>query len=568
MVVGGGAAANHTLEKAPTWALATVCFVFIFFGLVIERLFHITSRVRIYSIFLSLHIDTLLLDLSYRMRSGLTWLKKRRKTALYEAMEKLQAVLMLLGLLSLLLVVTQREISKICIPNNLAYSMLPCEKIYKETKQTTQAYESFYASPPTFEQRAFADMISPASVGASSNSSDYCTSKGMISFISQEAINELNIFICVLAIMQIVYSVATMALGRAKMRSWKTWEKETQTTEYLVANDPHRFRYTRQTTFGQRHMNDPIDTPILLWIKCFFRQFFHSVAKVDYFTLRHGFISAHLSNTSSFNFLKYIQRSLEDDFKLVVGISPLMWFLLVIFMLIDVHGWHMYLWISLVPLITVLVLGTKLQVIVARMALQLKEQNKVTIGAPLVLPNDNLFWFSKPQFVLTLLHYTLFVNAFEVAFIIWVTLQYGINSCFQETTSIVVARVLLAVMVQIICSYVTLPLYALVTQMGSRFKSAVLQDHTRHMIRQWHEEVKQKRRKESQTPHDSPIRNIIPQLNATKIVSNQQTVTQCEIPHHSPTSTTVTQNNSTEIVPHQRTPTFYEIASHSTRETS
>ncbi|MFS8005723.1 hypothetical protein Hanom_Chr13g01240711 [Helianthus anomalus] len=57
------------------------------------------------------------------------------------------------------------------------------------------------------------------------------------------------------------------------------------------------------------------------------------------------------------------------------------------------------------------------------MALRLKEQNKVTIGAPLVKPNDDLFWFGKPQFVLTLLHYTLFVNAFEFAFFVWVSVR-------------------------------------------------------------------------------------------------------------------------------------------------
>nr|GEU98721.1 MLO-like protein 3 [Tanacetum cinerariifolium] len=468
MVTEGGT--SHALENTPTWALATVCFVFIFLGLGIEHLFHITSR----------------------------WLKEHRKTALYEAVEKLKTVLMLLGLMSLILVVTQKWIAKICIPNKVANSMLPCHKILNETSKTTQAYQVVvhYASSAQFEPQAFEDIMAQpqhrllASTSATStNSTDHCASRGKTSFISEQGINQLNTFICVLAIMQIVYSVATMGLGTAKMKSWKAWEQETQTIEYLVANDPNRFRFTRQTTFGKRHMTDLIDTPILLWIKCFFRQFFHSVAKVDYFTLRHGFISAHhLSANNSFNFRKYIQRSLEDDFKVVVGISPLMWFLLVILMLIDVHGWHMYLWVSLLPLVIVLVLGTKLQVIVAQMALRLKEENKVIIGAPLVTPNDDLFWFSNPQFVLTLLHYTLFVNAFEFAFFVWVTLQYGINSCFHETTSIVVTRVVLAVIVQVLCSYITLPLYALVTQMGSQYKSAVLEDQTRRMIKQWHEE--------------------------------------------------------------------------------
>lgn len=82
---------------------------------------------------------------------------------------------------------------------------------------------------------------------------------------------------------------------------------------------------------------------------CFFRQFFRSVPKVDYLTLRHGFImvsarpiveitpkptissdqpvddgsQAHLAPHSNarFDFQKYINRSLEEDFKVVVGIK-------------------------------------------------------------------------------------------------------------------------------------------------------------------------------------------------------------------------------------------------------
>lgn len=88
---------------------------------------------------------------------------------------------------------------------------------------------------------------------------------------------------------------------------------------------------------------------------CFFRQFLGSVTKVDYMALRHGFImvsdicihilhicdhsnypfnlrvivfelpfffQAHLppERETSFDFQKYIHRSLEEDFKVVVGI--------------------------------------------------------------------------------------------------------------------------------------------------------------------------------------------------------------------------------------------------------
>ncbi|KAI6674964.1 hypothetical protein NL676_002870 [Syzygium grande] len=127
------------------------------------------------------------------------------------------------------------------------------------------------------------------------------------------------------------------------------------------------------------------------------------------------------------------------------------------------------------------------------MALQMKSQNSVIIGAPLVRPNDDLFWFGHPKFVLTLLHYTLFVNAFEVAFFIWVTVLFGVGSCYHEHTVIIVTRVVLAVTVQVLCCYITLPLYALVTQMGSHFKGKVLEEQLANVIKQWHAEVRERR---------------------------------------------------------------------------
>ncbi|KAG6781874.1 hypothetical protein POTOM_011259 [Populus tomentosa] len=425
MAVGGASSTGPTpyrsLQDTPTWALATVCFVFIFTGIFIEYLIHLLSH----------------------------WLKKSRKTALYEALEKLKSVLMVLGFMSLILTVTQRSIIKICISDKVANRMLPCRQTITKTTKATQ------------------ERILAAESG-----SDYCGSRGMTSLISQSGVNQLNIFICVIAIMQILHTVLTMALGRAKIRSWKAWERETQTVEYQAANDAHRFRYTRQTTFARRHMGFFTATSAQLWIKCFFRQFFSSVAKVDYLTLRHGFLAAHFPNNSSFNFQRYIQRSLDDDFKEIVGISPWMWFLVVIFMLVDVYGWHAYLWVSFIPLLIVLVLGTKLEVVVAEMALQIRDQSSVIKGAPLVRPDNSLFWFSHPKYVLPLIHFTLFM------------LQFGIKSCYHEKVEITAVRVVLAVTVQIMCSYITLPLYALVTQMGSQLKGAILEERTANAIKQ------------------------------------------------------------------------------------
>ncbi|XP_010264740.1 PREDICTED: MLO-like protein 3 [Nelumbo nucifera] len=480
---GGVSSTTRSLQETPTWALAAVCFGFISLSIFLEHSIHLLTN----------------------------WLKRRQKKALNEAVEKLKSELMLLGFMSLLLTVIQRPISSICIPTRVAGTMLPCHKS-KTTKVTVSKHGVVYErlnggrrswSPFNngsggwwqFKRRLAED---------SSDTSDRCASKGMVSLISQDGLHQIHKFIFVLAVMQLVYSLLTMALGRAKMKRWKAWEKEIQTVDYQVANDPRRFRYIRETTFGRRHMKSFTRTPVQLWIKCFFRQFFNSVPKVDYLTLRHGFISAHFSTNNNFNFQKYIKRSLEDDFKVVVRVSHFMWFLVIIFMLVDVHGWNVYLWVSFIPLFIVLVLGTKLEVIVTRMALQLKDQNIVIKGAPMVQPNDNFFWFSNPRFVLTLLHFTLFMNAFEFSFFIWVTIEYGLNSCYHEHIEITITRVVLAVTVQVLCSYITLPLYALVTQMGSQFKSAVLEEQTTKYIKQWHSGVREKmKRNRDQSSHST-----------------------------------------------------------------
>ncbi|KAJ9694497.1 hypothetical protein PVL29_010132 [Vitis rotundifolia] len=492
----------RSLQHTPTWALAVVCFFFIAISIVLEYCIHLLTN----------------------------WLKRHRKTALCDAVDRLKSELMLLGFMSLLLAGTQETISKICIPHKYADKMLPCRK---ETEIQNSKVQQYQHMATQFIGNLYDDVLwqqyRRLVEDQSANTTDPCTSKDMVSLVTQKGIQQLQIFIFVLAVMQIVYSVLTMALGRLKMRRWSAWEKETQTTEYLVANDPNRFRFTRQTTFGRRHMSSCTETSLQLWTKCFFRQFFRSVAKVDYITLRHGFISAHFAPNSNFNFQKYIQRSLDEDFKVVVSISPLMWFIVVIFMLLDVHGWHVYLWVSCVPLLVVLILGTKLEVIVARMALQLKHQNRVIKGTPLVKPNDNLFWFGHPRFVLTLIHFTLFTNAFELAFIIWVAIQFGWDSCYHEHSVMTLIRVVLAVTVQVLCSYITLPLYALVTQMGSQYKGKALEGQMAKIIKQWHAEVRERRKKQEQSlqsPRTSWTTEWSPRKSVTESASLQR---QCRL---------------------------------------
>ncbi|XP_061347020.1 MLO-like protein 2 [Gastrolobium bilobum] len=420
------------LEQTPTWAVAVVCFVMLTISIIIEHGIEGIGK----------------------------WLKKKHKKALHEALEKVKGELMLLGFISLLLTVFQDHISDICISKQVASTWHPCNPNVKSK-----------------DPKGYFDK---------------CAEKGKdkVAFVSEYGIHQLHIFIFVLAIFHILQCIITLTLGRTKMAKWKAWEDETKTDEHQFYNDPERFRFARDTTFGRRHLNSWSRSLISLWIVSFFRQFYGSVDKVDYKALRHGFIVAHLAPESEakFDFQKYISRSLEEDFKVVVGISPTIWFFAVLTLLTNTNGWYPYFWLPFIPLIIILLVGAKLQMIITKMGLKIQERGDVVKGAPLVEPGDDLFWFSRPRLVLFLIHLVLFQNAFQLAFFAWSTYDNGfsINSCFHRTTADIVIRLTMGVVTQVLCSYVTLPLYALVTQMGSTMKPTIFNDKVAAALKNWH----------------------------------------------------------------------------------
>ncbi|XWS73734.1 hypothetical protein CRYUN_Cryun02cG0154000 [Craigia yunnanensis] len=472
-----GGSEGRSLEETPTWAVAVVCFVLVLISIIIEHIIHMIGK----------------------------WLKKKHKRALYEALEKIKSELMLLGFISLLLTVGQSLISDICISEKIGATWHPCNNEQEEkTSEVDQDTED------TEHRRRLLTISDSGGVfrrSLAGASEDKCAAQGKVPFVSSDGIHQLHIFIFVLAVFHVLYCILTMALGRAKMRSWKRWEKETRTIEYQFSHDPQRFRFARETSFGRRHLSFWTNTPLLMWIVCFFRQFVRSVPKVDYLTLRHGFIMAHLAPQSQtkFDFQKYINRSLEEDFKAVVGISPPIWFFALLFILFNTHGWYSYLWFPFIPLIIILLVGTKLQVIITKMGLRIQERGEVVKGVPVVQPGDDLFWFNRPQLILFLIKFVLFQNAFQLAFFAWTWFEFGLKSCFHERVEDVVIRISMGVLVQILCSYVTLPLYALVTQMGSNMKPTIFNEKVATALKNWHHTAKKhiKQNKGSVTPFSS-----------------------------------------------------------------
>ncbi|KAJ9564662.1 hypothetical protein OSB04_000628 [Centaurea solstitialis] len=440
-MAGDTSEGSRQLDQTPTWAVAGVCAIIIVISIALEKILHKLGKV----------------------------FTEKRKKAMFEALEKVKAELMVLGFISLLLTFSQYYIAKICIPDSVADTMLPCPVRDKPPKDEEE--EGHRRLLLSYDLRRSL---------AEASSSSGCK-KGEVPIITVDGLHQLHILIFFLAVLHVAYSAVTMALGRLKIRGWKQWEEETSSQNYEFSNDTSRFRLTHETSFVKAHTSFWTRIPFFFYIGCFFRQFFRSVSQSDYLTVRNGFINVHLARGSKFNFQKYVKRSLEDDFQVVVGISPVLWASFVIFLLLNVNGWQAMFWASLLPLVVILAVGTKLQAILTKMALEITERHAVVQGIPLVKASDKYFWFSKPHLILHLIHFALFQY------------EYKIGSCFHDNIKLVILKLIIGVGVLILCSYITLPLYALVSQMGSNMKKSIFDEQTSKALMNWRMAVKKKR---------------------------------------------------------------------------
>ncbi|XVE60806.1 hypothetical protein DITRI_Ditri05aG0156600 [Diplodiscus trichospermus] len=443
-----------TLEYTPTWVVAVVCTAIVVISLAAERILHFLGK----------------------------YLKKKNQKPLFEALQKIKEELMLLGFISLLLTVFQSRIAKICISKNLANQWLPCQE---NKEQTTAHFQTLFSSflPNGSGHRHLAEASDPAA---------YCTAEGKVPLLSTTALHHLHIFIFVLAVVHVTFCALTILFGSTKIHHWKSWEDYAKDMEY----DPEGVVKTKITQVQEhdfirnRFLGIGKNSELQGWVYSFFKQFYGSVTKSDYITLRLGFIMTHCKGNPKFNFHNYMMRALEADFKKVVGISWYLWAFVVIFLMLNFSGWHTYFWIAFIPFILLLAVGTKLEHIITQLAQEVAQRHIVVQGELVVQPSDNHFWFNKPRLILRLIHIILFQNSFEIAFLAWIWVQYGFNSCMMGQIRFVIPRLVIGAFVQFVCSYSTLPLYAFVTQMGSSYKKAIFEEHIREGLVGWARKAK------------------------------------------------------------------------------
>ncbi|KAJ0707692.1 hypothetical protein HanLR1_Chr09g0321271 [Helianthus annuus] len=498
MAGGDDYSSERKLDQTPTWAVAGVCAIIIIISIALEKVLHKLGK-----FFTDKHKKALFQALE-KVKAGKQHISFKlalisifsKKLVAYLTIGCLSCVeLMILGFISLILTFTQYYIADICIPVDVANTMLPCALKDKAEKEGKGA------------RRLLLWYEHGRSLAGDSKST--CKDKNKVPIITVKGLHQLHILIFFLAILHVAYSAITMALGRLKTRGWKQWEEETSSHDFEFSNDPSRFRLTHETSFVRAHTSFWTRVPIFFYIGCFFRQFFRSVSKSDYMTLRNGFINLHLAPGTKFNFQKYIKRSLEDDFQVVVGVSPVLWASFVIFLLLNVSG--MSLLISMSNLI-ILAVGTKLQAILTIMAVEIKERHAVVQGIPLVKASDKYFWFSRPSLMLHLIHFALFQYEFKL------------NSCFHDTMELVIIKLLIGVGTLILCSYITLPLYALLSQMGSNMKKSIFDEQTARALQNWRMAVKRKHegkcgnspnRSVGNSPTASPVYSVLSPFHPT-----------------------------------------------------
>ncbi|KAL3681961.1 hypothetical protein R1sor_024917 [Riccia sorocarpa] len=464
-----GDPSTRSLEFSPTWTVAIVIAVFILISLGIVKVIESVEK---------------------RLRNG-------KKKSLVHALEKMKEELMLLGFMSLLLTVSQSYVASVCVPSKTLENFSPCH--LKDRVKAASTGETPGSKKVDTSQRRLLEYLGNSLLEKAGEVSirrqlaegeATACGKGKEPLMSVTGLHQLHIFIFVLAVVHVVFSVVAMGLAMLKVRSWKNWEEEAQANSHDEMQEmSRRLTIKRQSTFVAYHSSKKWShNRLMVWVVCFFRQFGISVTRADYVSLRLGFIKNH-NTGSDFNFYSYMIRCMEDEFQQIVGISAWLWLFVVAFLLFNVNGSNLYFWMCFLPVGIVLVVGTKLQHIIATLAIE----NAMTRNpAAAIKPRDELFWFSTPTLLLKLIHFVLFQNAFELATFLWYMWQFGFGSCLLENKAYVYIRIGLGILTQILVSYSTLPLYALVTQMGSHYKHSIFQNDVKEKLHNWRKGAKRR----------------------------------------------------------------------------
>ncbi|KAF5765162.1 hypothetical protein HanRHA438_Chr15g0712701 [Helianthus annuus] len=442
---------GKSLVETPTWAVASVVSVMVLVGFFINATLGHTEK----------------------------WLYRTKRKALSAALDKIKEELMLFAVLSLLMGHWIIYAAKICVKSSAISSQFyPCS-VDKSSVEPL----NHHLSSDNFSNYSISRQL------LSHKHSQICP-EGSSSFVSKESLEQLHRFLLVLGVTHVSYSFFAIALAMIKIYSWKIWENHAKSLAH-----PRPQGMTRLSTFVYHNTSHPWSQHnILVWLLCFTRQIWSSINRADYKALRLGFITTH-NLPLSYDFHNYMLRSMEEEFRDIVGISIPLWIFAISCIFLGFHGTNIYFWLSFLPAVFVLLVGTKLHRIVIKLAVETKN----TSQSSQINLRDELFWFGRPRLLLRLIQFISFQNAFEMATCLWSLWEVNETSCFTKNHTFLVIRLTFGIISQIWCSFITFPLYVIVTQMGSRFKKTIVSENVRESLHTWRRRVKAKHK------HDPPF---------------------------------------------------------------
>ncbi|KAK7307476.1 hypothetical protein VNO77_40578 [Canavalia gladiata] len=445
---------GRSLAETPTWAVATVI--------------------------------TLLVSLSFLFQGTLKklvkWLDRTKRKSLLSALGKIKEELMLFGLLSLLMGHWIIFVAKICVKSSVLSSrFFPCAM----EKNAGTVKRIFWSNSEYSNKTVPKEQVNKGL-------HNYCP-EGHESLASYESLEQLHRFVFVLGVTHISYSFVAVALAMIKIYSWRTWENEAKTIAVQSLQDTSQstssIRLRRLSTFIFHQTSHPWSHhKLLVWLLCFSRQFWSSIHRADYMALRLGFITNH-ELPLTYDFHNYMLRSMDEEFRDIVGVSVPLWIYAICCIFLNFHGSNFYFWLSFVPAILILIIGTKLHRVVVKLAVEIIDRCPYMKPHPFNL-RDELFWFGKPRLLLRLIQLISFLNAFEMATFLWSLWEIKDPSCFMNNRTFIVIRLSFGVVSQVWCSFITFPLYVIITQMGSRFKKTVVSENVRKSLSKWQRRVK------------------------------------------------------------------------------
>ncbi|XP_048127344.1 MLO-like protein 15 [Rhodamnia argentea] len=411
---------GKTLEFTPSWVVALVCFSIVLISLAVDK---------------------------FLLCAGQLLEKSNDRMPLVSALRKIKEELMLLGFISLLLAVFQTRIGKICIPERLANEWLPCKR--RDSSSATARFADFFPSAGTRGRRLLAEA---------SASTDFCSEKGKVPLLTAEALHHLDIFLFVLATFHVILCVFKILLGYKKIHQWRdVADLEVRKENYYKLQQEVRQKQVQRGCLARTGNK----WKALGWMGSFFKQFYPSVTEFEYSALHLNYMARHLTRKGE-TFHNYIVGAVKKDFEKIVGISWYLWLFAVIFLLLNVAGWHALFWISFIPLTLLLITGTILEHMITRLAEGVT--SSLVIGKVDSAKEFSSCYvcFLNPRFVLLLIHFVLFENSLELAFFFFILFQYDFHSCIMGKVHFVAPRIAIGVFVQFMCIYRTLPLYAIV----------------------------------------------------------------------------------------------------------